>query len=56
MGPGGPYRFFTKCPSKAEHPKPLPPVLAASPSGLIVRTKTLMQGDAFCNHRYILEG
>jgi len=29
MGPGGPYRFFTKI---------------------------LMQGDAFCNHRYILEG
>jgi hypothetical protein len=27
-----------------------------NPKMHMVRTKTLMQGDAFCNHRYILEG
>jgi hypothetical protein len=22
----------------------------------MIRTKTLMQGDEFCNHRYVIEG
>ena len=27
-----------------------------NPKMRMIRTKTLMQGDAFCNHRYVLEG
>lgn len=27
-----------------------------NPKMRMIRTKTLMQGDAFCNHRYIIEG
>ncbi len=27
-----------------------------NPKMRMVRTKTLMQGDAFCNHRYVIEG
>jgi L-2-amino-thiazoline-4-carboxylic acid hydrolase len=27
-----------------------------NPKMRMIRTKTLMQGDAFCNHRYVIEG
>lgn len=27
-----------------------------NPKMRLIRTKTLMQGDAFCNHRYVIEG
>lgn len=27
-----------------------------NPKMRLIRTKTLMQGDAFCNHRYVVEG
>jgi hypothetical protein len=27
-----------------------------NPKMHMIRTKTLMQGDAFCNHRYVIEG